>query len=49
MLDQRNALRRNAFVIELVVAQQILPAEFFHCGVIGDAQEFRKNLLANLF
>ena len=49
VLHQRHALRRHALIIELVVAQQVLLAEFSHRRVVGNAQKFRKDLLAHFF
>ena len=49
MIDQRHALGRHAFVIKLVVAEQILPSQLPHGGVVGDAQERRQNLLSDFF
>src|SRR6185437_4180620 len=49
MLHQRNRLRRNTFVIELVVTQQVLVPELLLGGVVHDAQETRQDWFADFF
>src|SRR5271167_3814921 len=49
MINKRHALRGNALVIELVIAQQVFRTEFPHRGVVHDAQETRQNWFADFF
>src|SRR5579864_2303613 len=47
MIDERYALRWNAFVVELVVAEQIFFPKLFHGGVVHDAQKTGQDWLAD--
>src|SRR5580700_4382294 len=49
VIHKRHALRRNALVIELVVAQQVIRPELLLRGVVHDAQETRQDGFADLF
>src|SRR6266853_2521553 len=46
VIHERHTLRRHAFIIELVVSQQVLFPELFPCCVVSNAQKFRQDLLA---
>jgi len=49
VIHQGYALRRHAFIIELVVAQKVLLSELFHRRVVGDAKKIRQDLFAYFF
>src|SRR5580658_1645709 len=49
MIHKRYALRRNALVVEVVIAKQVLRAELPSRGVVHDAQETWQDGFADLF